>query len=187
VSAPSDGESPDEVAYQETRFLPAAAEYGWRNLLLTRSLFVAAILAAGAGLFYRQRDIGPDVVVSGAGSYVALSAALFGIVLAGLAVIAAFFDPAYVKLLHRAEVLRPSLFAFWWVAFLAVVALVAALVVQYTAGAIHARCIVGTEFTIATFLFLFAIFEALSLVGTVMRHGLWRARWLTDSGPPPDA
>ncbi len=62
------------------------------------------------------------------------------------------------------------------VAALTVLALVAAVVVQYTAGTIHSRRIVGTEFAAATFLFMFAIFEALGIVGTVMRHGLWRAR-----------
>lgn len=169
-----------DAEYARTAFRRAASEYGWWNLIGTWSLVVAALLAGAAALFFRQRNVSTDVVVSVAGSFIALSAALFGIVLAGLAVVAAFFDPTYLRQLHATDTLRRSLFAFWWVAALTVCALVAAVVVQFTAGSIHARCVVGTEFTIATFLFLLAIFEALSLVGTVMRHGLWRARMLFD-------
>lgn len=135
-----------------------------------------ALVAAGALVWlYLDECIGTAAVKALGIAYTSLGAALFGIVLAGLAVVAAFFDREYVAKLREAGTLSHALFGFWWVAALAVAALVASVALTVAAYADAARGVTAAVLGVATTLFFAALFEALGLVGTMMRHGLYRA------------
>ena len=108
-------------------------------------------------------------------AYVSLGAALFGIVLAGLAVVAAFFDRDYVSQLREAGTLGNALFGFWWVAAITVGAVLTSVGLTVAAFAGASEPVTAVVLGIATTLFVGSLGEALSLVGTIMRHGLYRS------------
>lgn len=164
--------------YRQTSFVQAAKSYGGTSLLLTFGT-LGALLAGGAILYlYLDNDLSREGVKALGVAYLSLGAALFGIVLAGLAVVAAFFDREYVLWLRERGSLRPSFFLFWWVAALAVGALLASVALTVAAYAGHSRPVTATLLTVATVLFVSTLLEALALVGTMMRHGLYRAEFM---------
>jgi hypothetical protein len=180
ATPPSDGED----FYERTKFWAAAKRYGARNLIATPGSAVA--LAAGGAILwlYLDRSLTGDGLKALAIAYISLGAALFGIVLAGLAVVAAFFDRDYVRRLREFGTLDQSLFAFWWVAALAVVALLVSVGLTVVAYVGAERGITASVSTIATVFFVSAVLEALALVGTLMRHGLYRAELMADDPGP---
>ena len=112
-------------------------------------------------------------------AYISLGAALLGIVLAGLAVLAACCDRGYVATLREAGTLDFSLFGFWWVSALAVASLLASVGMTVAVYASASEPVVAVVSTLATVLFVSALLEALALVGTMMRHGLYRAELMS--------
>lgn len=175
-----DAESGDSGAngedfYERTKFWRSARRYGFSNLLVTWGSGVA-MLAAGAVLaLYLHECLRADGLKAIGVAYISLGAALFGIVLAGLAVVAAFFDRAYVLELRERGTLDQALFGFWWVAALAVVSLLASVSMTVTLYAGSSEAVTAVAVALATALFVSALLEALALVGTLMRHGLYRA------------
>lgn len=172
AGAPSDD---GEDFYARTKFWRAARRYGLRDLILTGGSGVA-VAAAGAVLaLYLCGSLRDDGLRALGVAYISLGAALFGIVLAGLAVVAAFFDRAYVLELREGGTLDQALFGFWWVAALAVVSLLASVTMTAVVYAKSSEGVTAVALTVATALFVAALLEALTLVGTLMRHGLYRA------------
>lgn len=170
--------------YTQTTFVASARRYGFSALLLTWG-WACGLLAAGGTLFLYLHHCLPDDGVKALGvAYISLGAALFGIVLAGLAVVAAFFDRDYVKQLRDAGTLQQSLFGFWWVAAVAVLSLLASVALTVAVYVKGSEPVVAATLALATGLFVAALLEALSLVGTMMRHGLYRAERIAreDSG-----
>jgi hypothetical protein len=165
----------DTFDYEQTRFWSTARDYGFRDLVLTGGSGISLLGAGGVVWLYLGKCIGGDALKALGIAYISLGAALFGIVLAGLAVVAAFFDREYATTLRQVGTLRQSLFAFWWVAALAVAAITASIALTVGTYAEAARAITAPLLGLATFLFFAALFEALALVGTTMRHGIYRA------------
>jgi hypothetical protein len=168
-------EAEDRDFYASTRFWAAARAYGVRNLLLTWGS-AAAFAGAGSLLFLFLHGDLPLAGVKALGvAYVSLGAALFGIVLAGFAVVAAFFDEEYVSELRQAGALADSLFGFWWVAAITVAAVISGVGLTVVAFAGASEPVAAAALTISTVLFVGSLGEALSLVGTIMRHALYRS------------
>lgn len=171
--------------YEQTKFFKSARRYGVCSLLLTTGWALGTISACTV-LFLYLNDYLRDGGIKALGvAYISLGAALFGIVLAGLAVVAAFFDRDYVRQLRVAGSLHQSLFGFWWVAGIAVVSLLASVVLTTAIYSNASEPVVGAALAFATGLFVAALLEALSLVGTMMRHGLYRAELIAQSDDYP--
>ena len=161
--------------YERTRFRQSALRYGLGNLLITWGILFALLAGGGVLWLYLADCLNDDGVKALGVAYVSLGAALFGIVLAGLAVVAAFFDREYVGELRAAGTLDQALFGFWWVAALAVASLLMSVALTVAAYADASQEVEAVSLAAATFLFAAALLEALALVGTMMRHGLYRA------------
>lgn len=173
VVKPPEQDGPD--FYESTRFWAAARAYGAGGLVLTWGSAVSLASSAGVLFLYLHGDLPLDGVKALAVSYVSLGAALFGIVLAGFAVVAAFFDEGYVSRLREAGTLGDSLFGFWWVAAITVVAVIASVGLTVAAFAKASEPVTAVALAMATTLFVASLGEALSLVGTIMRHALYRS------------
>lgn len=172
VTPPEDGGAD---FYESTRFWAAARSYGFANLFLTWGS-VVALLGAGAVLFlFLRGDLPLDGVKALSVAYVSLGAALFGIVLAGFAVVAAFFDEKYVSALRDAGTLGSALFGFWWVAAITVLAVICSVGLTVVAFAGGSKSVTAVVLALATALFVASLAEALALVGTIMRHALYRS------------
>lgn len=161
--------------YESTRFWNAARAYGLDQLILTWGFAVALVCAGGVLFLFLHGDLPLSGVKALAVAYVSLGAALFGIVLAGLAVVAAFFDRDYVSQLREAGTLGDALFGFWWVAAITVGGVLASVGLTVAAFAGASEPVTAVALGIATTLFVASLGEALSLVGTIMRHGLYRS------------
>jgi hypothetical protein len=172
VTLPEDG---GKDFYESTRFWAAARSYGFGSLVFTWGSAVA-LSGAGAVLFlFLHGDLSLDGIKALGVAYVSLGAALFGIVLAGFAVVAAFFDDDYVSELKKAGTLANALFGFWWVAAITVASVICSVGLTVTAFAGGSRAVTAAILTLATALFIASLSEALSLVGTIMRHALYRS------------
>lgn len=161
--------------YESTRFWTAARAYGLNNLVLTWGSAVSLASAGGVIFLYLHGDLPLGGVKALGVAYVSLGAALFGIVLAGFAVVAAFFDEHYVGKLREAGTLGDSLFGFWWVAAITVVAVLASVGLTVAAFAKASEPVTAIALATATTLFVASLSEALSLVGSIMRHALYRS------------
>lgn len=173
AGAPSEDGGDD--FYKRTKFWRAARRYGFRDLVLTWGSGVAVVAALGVLVLYLRNSLGDEGLKALGVAYISLGAALFGIVLAGLAVVAAFFDRAYVLELRKGGTLDQALFGFWWVAALAVVSLLASVAMTVAVYAKSSEAVTAVALAVATLLFVAALLEALALVGTLMRHALYRA------------
>lgn len=174
---PSSGASPPERPdfYASTKFWTVARRYGWCDLIVTPGSLLGLLAAAGVLFLYLNRDLHGSGLQALGIAYISLGAALFGIVLAGLAVVGAFFDREYVAALRDAGTLDQALFGFWWVAALAVVSLLCSIALTVVAYTASPKGLTAAAATVATALFVSTLLEALGLVGTLMRHGLYRA------------
>jgi hypothetical protein len=174
---PAAGSAPPEEDdfYDRTRFFSAAKRYGLWDLIGTWGSLLALIAGGAVLWFYLEGWLAGDGLKALGVAYISLGAALFGIVLAGLAVVAAFFDRDYVNQLREAGTLDQALFGFWWVAALAVLSLIVSVALTIVAYVDASRSVTAVVLTVATVLFMSAVLEALALVGTLMRHGLYRA------------
>lgn len=175
---PAAGQTQSETAddfYKRTRFWPSARRYGFSSLTITWGTAGALLAGGGVLWLYLDGQLKSDGLKALGVAYISLGAALFGIVLAGFAVVAAFFDRDYVSTLREFGTLEFSLFGYWWVAALAVVSLIASVALTVAVYADAVRSVTAVAVTIATVLFISALLEALALVGTLMRHGLYRA------------
>lgn len=172
VTPPEEGE---QDLYESTRFRNAARSYGYDQLLLTWGSAVALGCAGGVLYLFLHGDLPIGGVKALAVAYVSLGAALFGIVLAGLAVVAAFFDRDYVSQLREAGTLGDALFGFWWVAAITVAAVLTSVGLTVATFAGASKPVTAVALAVATTLFVASLGEALSLVGTIMRHGLYRS------------
>lgn len=161
--------------YERTRFWTVARRYGLSALLLTWGSAFATVAASALVVLYCLDVISVSALKALAVAYTSIAAALFGIVLAGLAVVAAFFDKQYAALLREHGVLDRALFGFWWVAALAVVALFASIAFIVTAWATRDTVPLAIALGLSSVTFAAALGEALALVGSLMRHGLYRA------------
>jgi hypothetical protein len=174
---PATPASPPETPdfYESTKFWTVARRYGWSKLILTWGSLLGGVAAVVVLVLYLNRDLhGAGLQALGI-AYISLGAALFGIVLAGLAVVGAFFDREYVAALRDAGTLDRALFGFWWVAALAVVSLLCSLALTVVAYTPSPKGLTAAAVAVATALFVATLLEALALVGSVMRHGLYRA------------
>ncbi|HEX2096564.1 MAG TPA: hypothetical protein VHF50_04275 [Solirubrobacterales bacterium] len=162
--------------YESTRFWSAARAYGFDQLILTWATAVALAFAGGVLFLFLNGDLPLTGVKALAVAYVSLGAALFGIVLAGFAVVAAFFDRDYVSKLQEAGTLGNSLFGFWWVAAITVLAVLTSVGLTVAAFVGASEPVTAVALGIATTLFVASLGEALSLVGTIMRHALYRSK-----------
>lgn len=178
VMPPPEESEPGHDLRKETRFSVLAVNYGLDPLVRTWGSFFGAVASTGVGYLYIRDILTNEGLKTLSVSYVSLSAALFGIVLAGLAVVATFFDPRYTEFLRRSGSLKNTLFLFWWVATLAVLSLLASVALTVTSAVDAAKAINAVAVVLATFLFVSAVIEALALVGTLMRHGIYRAEFL---------
>lgn len=172
VTPPEEG---GQDFYESTRFWKAARAYGLDQLILTWGVAVALASAGGILFLFLHDDLPLSGVKAMAVAYVSLGAALFGIVLAGFAVVAAFFDRDYVSKLREAGTLGDSLFGFWWVAAITVLAVLASVGLTVAAFSGASKPVTAVALGIATTLFVASLGEALSLVGTILRHALYRS------------
>lgn len=170
---PPEHDGPD--FYDSTRFWAVARAYGLGDLLITWGSAVALVCAGGVLFLFLNGNLPLNGVKALAVAYVSLGAALFGIVLAGFAVVAAFFDDDYVSRLREAGTFGHSLFGFWWVAAITVVAVIASVGLTVAAFANASEPVTAVALGAATTLFVASLSEALSLVGTIMRHALYRS------------
>lgn len=145
--------------------------------------FITAVVLATISATLPSPSRAIEVVPNLAAAQLGVASALFGIVLAGLAVIVAFLNESYVKLLASAgEGLEEDFFPFWFTAVLAVCSITlstaALLLGQQTVQYIPARTAVFT----LNWLFLWTVFSALNLVPFTAAHGINRALQILDSG-----
>ena len=161
--------------WAQTQFRNAARDFGYRNLLLTGSSISPLIPAIAAGVLFGLHKLAAGDAVTIALALVSIAAALLGLVLAGLAVVAAFFDPEYVRTLSQRGSLRGALFLFWWVALVAICSVTSSVVLLVTAQATSSRGALAATSAVAAYFFFFTLFETFALVGNVLRHGVYRA------------
>jgi hypothetical protein len=171
--------------YAQTKFFAAARRYGYSSLLLTVGWLVGLVSALVVLALFLHDCLADDGIKALGVAYISLGAALFGIVLAGLAVVATFFDREYVLTLRAAGSLNRALFGFWWVATIAVFSLLASVALTVAVYAGGSEEVIAVALTLSTGLFVAALLEALSLVGTMMRHGLYRAELFAQAASPP--
>jgi hypothetical protein len=129
----------------------------------------------------------PIVVLAGVGTlsaddlrdvssgYLSLAGALFGAVLAGLAVIVVFLTPTYRDALRRVGELESTLFDPIWVAAVNVTALIAGIGLLATSRASDNTAVLTVAAAVASFTFFAALINTLWLVVEALRHGIYAA------------
>lgn len=151
-----------------------------RRDVVSWDLAVAGVAAALAGW------LTPDEVISRALSGLLQAevqgvGALFGFVIAGLAVVVAFFDARFLKLLQRTETgVVGSFWPFWLISAIAVCSLLSSgvglLVVGFECHLANRIVLVVT-----TLFSVWAVLAALRLIQFVVAQGVSRARQLERS------
>jgi hypothetical protein len=166
----------DEVLISEqVRFLHQARLFGWARLLKSRGLYTAGLLALPFVVLVAVDQVRSAEVVTIVVAFLGLAAALFGIVLAGLAIVGVFFDRDYAVIAYRSKLLEKSLFLFWWVGTLAVIAICTASLTLLLALVSHCAALLAPAVGVSAFFFFATLLESLSLLGHLMRQGMYRA------------
>jgi hypothetical protein len=158
-------------------FWQAANRFGARDLVLRGENGVAVVSTASVVVLSATDTLSPDRLTTIATGYLAIGGALFGLVLAGLAVFAAFLQPDYAKLVTRAGVFPDILFEFVWVAALTVCSIGLAIVVLVQTGATTEDGANSTTIGLSTFFFVAALGSGLRLVYELMMQGVLREEY----------
>lgn len=147
-----------------------------REIVLGWDLWTALALAIALAYVVAPEQAG-DLLTTLASVQLGVATALFGVVLAGLAVIVAFLDEEYIQVLASVGAgLEEDFFHFWFTAALAVSSIVLDLAVIIAGAGIV--CLVPSKLAVfvLVFPFLWSLFAALSLVPFTAAHGINRAR-----------
>lgn len=152
----------------------------YRSQIFTAWDVWAALVLAG-GLAYLTPEVKPEgVIVTLARVQLGVATALFGVVLAGLAVIVAFLHEDYLAVLSSAgEGLEEDFFPFWFTAALAVLSIVLDLIVIIASQTVLVYVPAGLVTFVVSWVFLWTLFAALNLVPFTAAHGINRALQVT--------
>lgn len=174
--------------------IPGFASLGWaqrRSILLGWDLYASAVLACVAAVFTqdsRLRSVGELAVAA-----IGVSAALLGVVLAGLAVLVSFLNAEYMQAASKAPGgVEGTFFPFWFTAALAVWSVVMSSFVLVV-GDCHSETVARVLLGLTAWPFLWTLFATLNLVPLVAAHGSNRAlqsrkereNAANEPGPPP--
>lgn len=148
----------------------------YKREILTGWDFWVGLILAGILAFLVPDSQPGRIIATLARVQLGVATALFGVVLAGLAVIVAFLHEDYLELLLTAgEGLEADFFPFWFTASLAVISIVLDLLVivvdEATLSHIPAELVVFA----VSWMFLWTLFAALNLVPFTAAHGINRA------------
>lgn len=165
------------MKHGDTTFLQLLGNYTVWRLVRSPDLWAAVIVTVGLCLWSQRvpgvaetaADIGP-VLVGVAGG-------LFSIVLAALAIVAAFGQSPLVVELQRVGRWQNVLFLFFWDSALAIASIVCSVVLALTPENEVTASSLSVLVFVALFLFFYAIFAALQLVGVVLRLALYHAQY----------
>jgi steroid 5-alpha reductase family enzyme len=127
----------------------------------------AALIAVVGSIFYVRSQESVPAHVSIAGDFLSIAAALFGVVLAGLAIVAALLGDRYARFLRKAgSTSLDVLSQFVVVAGLLVASIVATIMYRAAAEPVSRTFPVVEQiaFGVACFLFLWSLFASLQLV-----------------------
>lgn len=163
-------------------FWSVAAEN--RRDVASWDVLAAALLAGVAVLLTPDRVI--DRTLPGLlQAEVQAVGALFGFVIAGLAVVVAFFDARFLKLLKRTTTgVSGSFWPFWLISAIAVCSLMASGISLVVVG-FDCPLADRIAFAVTTFFGVWALLAALRLIQFIVAQGVSRAREL-DSGADSD-
>lgn len=127
----------------------------------------AALLAGFGTFFYVRIEPAPDRHVDLVGNYLVVTGPLFGVVLAGFAIVAAMLGDRYVRLLQESG--RSTLDIFGH--FVVVAGLLMAVIVSVVAYRASAQWLAGVNgnlekgvFLAVSFLFLYSLFASFELI-----------------------
>jgi hypothetical protein len=137
------------------------------ELLGAWDFWVALLLALVATVTYVRLERSPVVHVGVAGDFLSIGAALFGVVLAGLAIVAALLGDRYAKFLRSAGTSSLDVLSqFVVVAGLLAASIVMTVIFRASADLIAERspALEQITFGIVFFLFLWSLFASLQLV-----------------------
>jgi hypothetical protein len=149
--------------------------------------FLGALVIVCGGIYpytHYIKPIGAHVAV--VGDYVSISGALFGVIIAGFAIVAALVDEKYGRIMRRANVTPYNVLRHFLVEGTILVAtLLFSVGYRATATRIHSGSAVAEEclFGIATFLFIWALFGALQLMRLVLTVAVSSMTLVGDSEP----
>jgi hypothetical protein len=167
----------EDEAIRSLTPLSALRKYGLGDLTWRRGEnWIAAGITAAVVILSATDTLTPDRLALIATGYLAIGTALFGVVLAGLTVVASLLSPSYTQLVGRAGTLADIYFDFVWVAALTAVAIGFSVVVLVQTGATTEDAANSTTIGLSTLLFFASVGGGLRLVWNVMIQGLLSAR-----------
>jgi hypothetical protein len=154
----------------EYGFWRAVQSLGLRQLFLCWD-FVTALLLASVGVYFYTRFIPSAAAhVAIAGDFVVLTGALFGVVIAGLAIVAAVLDDKYARFIRRSEGSAYNLLRHFVVdGGLLIMAITAGIVYRSIASRVHHASATAefALFGVCAFLFFWALFGAFQILKLV--------------------
>lgn len=168
--------SPDQGPTEATtRFFPLMRLYGWCGLLggcwsnITVVLLTAPVVVLVANDDFTQSNL----QTLGTG-FLAAGGALFGVALVGLSVLASFVSGrAFEAFFGSYKRMRNTFAVYYWVAALTVASLIATSALFVVSAATTSLLAWSIATAFATALFLDALFNALWLVGEIIRLALY--------------
>jgi len=158
------------------------------ELLGAWDFWSAALLAVLGSIFYVRSQASVPAHVGVAGDFLSIAAALFGVVLAGLAIVAALLGDRYARFLRRAgSTSLDVLSQFVVVAGLLVASIVLTIAYRASAEPVSKASPIAEQFSFGAtfFLFLWSLFASLQLVKLIFGLAVTNVELSLLSGDEP--
>lgn len=173
------------LKYEDTKFRAMFHNFGGIKRIITsidfKLSFLLCILFAIIARYLCIIQIN-DVIKAICPIFIAVSAAMIAIAIAGLAITVSMSDPKFIMLLKQAEVYNNILFMFWYSTIISGLCIIINTLTYLSPHFTNEFLIFLMLLSASIFLVFYSLFSVILLVGTTMRYGLYRGAFIEKEG-----
>jgi hypothetical protein len=166
------------LKYDDTKFSNMLRTYSIKRVFLSVDFLFSLPLGLTFAVLAWYFGIAKVMIYTICPVFIAVSATMIAMAIAGLAIVVSMSDPRFIRILKKADVYENILFAF---RFSTGISSLSIIINVLTFSVSHITCealVLSALLFISAFLMSYSIFSVILLVGTTMRYGIYRGAFL---------
>jgi hypothetical protein len=165
--------------YEDTKFVNRLLEYGIGRLFSSCDFILSLIFTLTLLLLFILRLVKFEVISALAPSYLAIALALFGIIIAGQAIVVSSLEKDFVRIMRKAQSFDNIMFKFYFIALIILCSIIITIFLNVVLN-LHYTLpnLIIAIFLLNSLLFLYGMISSILLVGTIMRYAIYKADFM---------
>ena len=165
--------------YEDTKFIARLKNYGIGRLFGASDFILSLLFTIILFLLFIFRQLKPQLIPDLASSYLTIALTLFGIIIAGLAIVVTSVEKDFLRIMRKARSFENIVFKFYFIAFVILLSVIVTISLKVILNLYcDASDLIVVVFLVNSFLFIYAMISSFLLVGTIMRYAIYRADFM---------